>query len=89
MNMPKQTSDDPYKDTIDPSSDSPYLTTKEAGALLKLAPSTLMNMRSRGTGPKYRKHGRLVRYHIDDLNAWSAGRGTDPASRSKKADTDE
>jgi hypothetical protein len=31
-------------------------------------------MRVTGGGPKYRKHGRYVRYHIDDLNAWSEGR---------------
>ena len=56
---------------------SPYLTTDEAAAVVRLAPATLRNMRSRGVGPAYRKHGRLVRYHIDDLNAWSASRQTD------------
>lgn len=28
-------------------------------------------MRVVGGGPEYRKHGRYVRYHIDDLDAWS------------------
>jgi excisionase family DNA binding protein len=56
---------------------SPYLTTDEAAAVVRLAPATLRNMRSRGAGPAYRKHGRLVRYHIDDLNAWSASRQKD------------
>ena len=27
-----------------------------------------------GDGPIYRKHGRYVRYHIDDVNAWSEAR---------------
>jgi hypothetical protein len=31
-------------------------------------------MRVTGGGPIYRKHGRYVRYHIDDLNAWSKAR---------------
>lgn len=57
--------------------ESPYLTTEEAAAVVRLAPATLRNMRSRGAGPAFRKHGRLVRYHIDDLNAWSASRQTD------------
>jgi len=28
-------------------------------------------MRQNGGGPPYRKHGRYVRYHIADLEAWS------------------
>lgn len=76
MNM--QTPDAPREDAAEPHLDSPYLTTNEAAALLKLAPGTLKNMRVRRAGPRYRKHGRLIRYHIDDLNAWSASRGSDP-----------
>lgn len=68
--------------------ESPYLTTKEAAALLKLAPATLKNMRVKSVGPKYRKHGRVVRYHIDDLNAWSASRQMDPATQHKKPVSD-
>ena len=73
--MAAQTPDEPRKDTVDPLHDSPFLTTKEAAALLKLAPATLVNMRAARTGPKYRRHGRLIRYHIDELNAWPASRG--------------
>lgn len=49
----------------------PFFTTREAGKFLKLKPNTLEKMRVYGGGPIYRKHGRYVRYHIDDLNAWS------------------
>ncbi|GAB5377754.1 MAG: helix-turn-helix domain-containing protein [Acuticoccus sp.] len=49
----------------------PYLTTPEAARLLRLKPNTLEKMRVYGGGPTYRKHGRHVRYHIDDLTAWS------------------
>jgi Helix-turn-helix domain len=51
--------------------DSPYLTLDEAAAFLRLAPRTLDNMRQRGTGPLYGKHGGRVRYHRDDLVAWA------------------
>jgi len=49
----------------------PFLTTKEAARFLVLKTNTLEKMRVYGGGPIYRKHGRYVRYHIDDLNAWS------------------
>lgn len=50
---------------------SPFLTTKEAAYYLRLSPRTLEKMRVTGSGPNYRKHGRYVRYNINDLNAWS------------------
>ena len=59
---------------------SPYLTTEEAARHVRLARRTLEKMRTVGGGPKYRKHGRYVRYHIDELEAWSAGRGKESTS---------
>jgi len=53
---------------------SPFLTTDQAAFYLGLASCTLQKMRVTGGGPKYRKHGRYVRYHIEDLDAWSAAR---------------
>ena len=52
----------------------PFLTTKEAAAWLGLAPDTLEKWRVKGGGPPYRKHGRYVRYHLEDLVAWSEAR---------------
>lgn len=52
-------------------SPSPYFILAEAAAFLRLAPRTLDNMRQRGTGPLYGKHGGRVRYHRDDLAAWA------------------
>ncbi len=49
----------------------PFLTTKKAARFLVLKTNTLEKMRVYGGGPIYRKHGRYVRYHINDLNAWS------------------
>jgi len=45
----------------------PFLNTAEAAAWLRLTRNTLEKMRVQGTGPLYRKHGRYVRYHIEDL----------------------
>lgn len=43
-------------------------TTREAAAYLGLAVSTLNKWRCYGTGPKYLKLGRAVRYHREDLD---------------------
>uniref|UniRef100_UPI003183F458 hypothetical protein n=1 Tax=Edaphosphingomonas laterariae TaxID=861865 RepID=UPI003183F458 len=32
-------------------------------------------MRRRGEGPLFRRHGRHVRYHVDDLDSWSRQSG--------------
>lgn len=53
------------------SSARPFLTTKEAAAWLGLTRNTLEKWRVQGGGPPYRKHGRYVRYHLEDLVAWS------------------
>jgi hypothetical protein len=53
------------------SAEKPFLNTKEAAAWLGLAPNTLEKWRVQGGGPPYRKHGRYVRYHLEDLTAWS------------------
>jgi len=50
---------------------SPFLTAKQAAHYLGMQVKTLANMRWRGEGPRYRRHGGQVRYHIDDLDEWS------------------
>ena len=47
--------------------DPPFLNTVEAASWLRLTKNTLEKMRVQGRGPAYRKHGRYVRYHIEDL----------------------
>jgi hypothetical protein len=54
--------------------DRPFLNTKEAAAWLRLTKNTLEKMRVQGKGPIYRKHGRYVRYHIEDLVDYSRRR---------------
>lgn len=60
--------------------DSPFLTPAEAAKFLRIKLRTLNNMRYRDEGPRYRKHGGTVVYHIDDLRAWSCKQdcGTGP-----------
>jgi excisionase family DNA binding protein len=61
---------------------SPFLSTAQAAFYVGLSRRTLEKMRVVGGGPAYRKHGRYVRYHINDLDAWSMG-------RAKKSTSDE
>jgi excisionase family DNA binding protein len=51
-----------------------FLTTDQAADYLRLSRRTLERMRVVGGGPVYRKHGRHVLYHVDDLEAWSRAR---------------
>ena len=53
---------------------SPFLNTDQAAAYLKMSGRLLKRLRMRGDGPEFRRHSRFVEYHIDDLDAWSAGR---------------
>ncbi|MCA0049245.1 helix-turn-helix domain-containing protein [Mesorhizobium sp. B283B1A] len=53
---------------------SPFLNTAQAAFYIGLSQRTLEKMRLNGGGPKFRKHGRYVRYHIDELDDWSKGR---------------
>ena len=53
---------------------SPFLNTDQAAHYVGLSRRTLEKMRTAGGGPRFRKHGRYVRYHIDDLDEWSADR---------------
>jgi hypothetical protein len=51
--------------------EKPFLNTVEAASWLRLTKNTLEKMRVNGRGPVYRKHGRYVRYHIEDLVEYS------------------
>lgn len=49
----------------------PFLNTDQAAFYVGLSSRTLEKMRTHGAGPRFRKHGRYVRYHIVDLEGWS------------------
>lgn len=59
-----------------PGSDRPFLNTKQASHWTGLSIRHLERMRSSGNGPRFRRHGRFVFYHIDDLIAWSEKTGS-------------
>lgn len=50
---------------------NPFLNTAQAAHYLGLSAHLMERMRARGAGPTFRRHARFVRYHIDDLIAWS------------------
>ena len=52
---------------------SPFLNTAQAAYYVGLSRRTLEKMRTHGGGPRFRRHGRYIRYHIDDLDLWSQG----------------
>lgn len=54
---------------------SPFLSPEQAAFYLGVSHRTLQEYRSAGTGPRYRRHSRHIRYHIDDLDAWSLRSG--------------
>lgn len=45
----------------------------EAAEWLSVKANTLARWRVEGSGPPYRKHGRVVIYALVDLEAWSRG----------------
>lgn len=49
-----------------------YLTTEQAAQYLCVSKSTLENWRWLRGGPPYIKLGHLVRYKVEDLEAWAA-----------------
>jgi excisionase family DNA binding protein len=48
-----------------------FFDTDEAAAYLGLSTNTLNHWRVTGAGPRFRKHGRRVRYSRADLDSWS------------------
>lgn len=57
-----------------PAFTSPWLDTIGAAQYLAASPKTLSVWRCQGRGPRYHVvGGRLVRYHVDDLDAFARG----------------
>lgn len=51
----------------------PYLNTSQAAHFLGIGWRKLQRLRVAGEGPRFRRHGRLIYYHVDDLEIWSRG----------------
>lgn len=53
---------------------TPWFDTEAAAAYLRREPGTLKGWQSRGEGPRfYLVNNQLVRYHVDDLDAFVRG----------------
>jgi hypothetical protein len=57
---------------------SPFLNTEQSAFYLGICPRRLQALRSLGNGPRFRRHSRYVRYHIDDLDIWSRETAKEP-----------
>lgn len=57
----------PAPAVVAPADPDELLSTEEAAVLLKVSPKGLEGMRAKGTGPKYVRVGRLIRYRRGDL----------------------
>lgn len=71
---------------------SPYLNTEQAAHYLGVSPWRMKALRKLGTGPRYRRHSRYVRYLIDDLVHWSRSTSqavTDPADVRASGETND
>lgn len=55
---------------------NPFLNSGQAAHHLGVTVRTLERMRQRGDGPPVRRHGRSIRYHVDDLDSWSRTNGS-------------
>lgn len=73
-------SDDSIERAKEAKRGSPFLSPKQAAHYLGVSLRTLQVHRTRGTGPRFRRHCQRVRYHIDDLDSWSIGQHGAPGN---------
>lgn len=66
---------------------TPYLDRKQAAAYLGLAIKTLEKWAVTGDGPRFRRHGRRVLYHREDLDRWSESRALRSTSEAAAHET--
>lgn len=49
----------------------PFLNTQAAAAYLGIGWRKLRKLRVAGEGPRFRRHGRLILYCVEELDVWS------------------
>lgn len=59
------------KERIVVNAENPLFDTRGAANYLGLTKSSMEKWRVQGNGPRFRKHGRTVRYRKADLDQWS------------------
>jgi hypothetical protein len=65
---------------------SPFLNTAQAAFYIVLSRRTLEKMGLTGASPRFRKHGRYVRYHIDDSTPGRSANVAGPLLKREAAD---
>ena len=66
--------EDAVRRVLDTHARSPWYDTEAAAAYLSSTPGTLRSWRGNGVGPRYHTiHGKSVRYHVADLDAFIRG----------------
>jgi hypothetical protein len=66
--------EDALRRVLNTQTHSPWFDSEAAAEYLTCTPGTLKTWRSQGQGPRYNViHNKLVRYHIDDLDAFVRG----------------
>lgn len=72
--LTKSDVEDALKRVLDSHSRSPWFDTEAAANYLTSTPGTLRTWRANGGGPRYHTiHGKTVRYHVSDLDAFVRG----------------
>ena len=71
------TIEDAFRRVLDSHCRSPWLDTDAAAEYLTCTPGTLKTWRSRGEGPRYHViQTKLIRYNVEDLDAFVRGDGS-------------
>ncbi|MBG0811873.1 DNA-binding protein [Methylosinus sp. H3A] len=74
--LTKNDVEDAVRRVLESHSRSPWLATEGAAGYLSSTPGTMRSWRANGEGPRYHVfHGKSVRYHVDDLDAFVRGEG--------------
>jgi excisionase family DNA binding protein len=69
------------------STDERWLSRQELADRLRLPVKTLAQWASKGTGPRYARMGRHVRYRLSDVIEWEAARVSDRCETAARAPT--
>ncbi len=60
-------------------------TEPQAGRYIGVSDATMRFWRSNGTGPRYYRAGKLIRYRKSDLDAWIEARLSAPVASAERA----
>lgn len=72
--LTKMDIEDALRRVLDTHNRSPWFNTEAASIYIGSTPGTMRAWRASGEGPRYHAiHGKMVRYYVDDLDAFVRG----------------